>query len=147
MVKSWRFRSKIDVVKGLNFAKTVPVADGRYAEIIYYRELVKRKWEEILKKIESGKEGDLYSAIIKLDSLIDEILIKHGHPGNDMGERLRSIHPSEIKNYNDLWEAHKIRNRIVHETDFHISPSEAKRVINIYHKSLEDLISKELELI
>jgi NOL1/NOP2/fmu family ribosome biogenesis protein len=64
-----------------------------------------------------------------------------------MGERLKSIHPSEISNLNNLWEAHKIRNRLVHEVGFILSLDESKRLIEIYHKTIEELLNVELELI
>lgn len=145
-VKSLRFRPKLKILQGLNFSRT-SVSDGKYREIMRQREVIRKKWEKLLEKIKSGDERDLRLAIIEADSLVDEILIQHGHPGKDMGERLKSIHPSEIENLDDLWEAHKIRNRIAHESDFHISLAESKKVISIYHKILKDLLSKELELV
>ena len=48
---------------------------------------------------------------------------------------------------NDLWEAHKIRNRLAHEADFHLPIEEAQRLIEIYHKSFGRILSKELEII
>ncbi|MEE8131566.1 MAG: hypothetical protein V3T98_00755 [Candidatus Paceibacterota bacterium] len=146
-VKSLRFRPKLRILQAIHSLKSPKVSDGRYREIMHHREIIRRKWEKLLEKIKSGDERDLRLAIIEADGLVDEILIRHGHPGKDMGERLKSIHPSEIENLDDLWEAHKIRNRIAHETEFHLTPAEAKRIISIYHKTLKDLTSKELELV
>ncbi|MEK7555632.1 MAG: hypothetical protein AAB516_02330 [Patescibacteria group bacterium] len=147
LIKSFSLRQKIKIHQAFNFSKKIQSVDGRYSQIMRHREAVRKKWEELLEKIKSSDERDLRLAIIEADNLVDEILIIHDHPGKDMGERLKSIHPNEIGNYNDLWEAHKMRNRIAHETNFHINSGEAQRIIKIYHKTLQDLLSKELELV
>ena len=37
--------------------------------------------------------------------------------------------------YNDLWEVHKIRNKIVHD-DYDISAEDSKKVYNIYKSAI-----------
>ena len=145
--KSLPFRPKLTPTETLDLLKVVKVKDGKYRQIIKHREIIHKKWNKLLERIKSGDERDLRLAIIEADSLVDEIFKEHGHPGEDMGERLKSIHPSEIDNLNDLWEAHKIRNRLAHEADFHLPADEAKRIIGIYHKTIEELLNIELELI
>lgn len=147
MVKSLAFRQKLNPSETLNLLKGLKVTDGKYRQIIKHRELINKKWSKLLERIKSGDERDLRLAVIEADSLVDEILKEHGHPGQDMGERLKSIHPSEMDNLNDLWEAHKLRNRLAHEADFHLPIDEAKKIIGIYHKTIEELLSIELELI
>ena len=147
MVKSLVFRQKLNPSETLNLLKGLKVTDGKYRQIIKHRELINKNWSKLLERIKSGDERDLRLAIIEADSLVDEILKEHGYPGNDMGERMKSIHPSEIDNLNDLWEAHKLRNRLVHEADFHLQAVEYKKIISIYHEVLEELLSRELELI
>lgn len=145
--KSLLFRPKITPTKTLNYIKTIKITEGKYRQIVKHREMIQKKWNKLLEKIKSDDERDLRLAIIEADSLVDEILKEHGHPGRDMGERLKSIHPAEIDNLNDLWEAHKIRNRLAHEADFHLPLEEAKKTIEIYHKTMEELLNIELELI
>lgn len=112
-----------------------------------HRERIHKKWAKIISSVKSNDGRDLRLAIIETDSLIDEILKEHGHPGHDMGERLQSIHPAEFRNLDALWEAHKTRNRLVHEAGYKISREEARRVIAIYHKCMEDLLDMELEMV
>lgn len=147
LFKALPFRPKFKVLQALNFSKKSQVSDVQYQMIMRHRELIRKKWEKLLEKIKSGDERDLRLAIIEADTLVDEILIQHEHPGKDMGERLKSMHPGEIENLDDLWEAHKIRNRIAHESGFHITAEEAKKIINIYHKTLKDLLEREVELV
>ncbi len=146
-VKSLPFRPKLTPSETLNLLNVLKVTDGKYRQIIKHRELIHKKWNKLLEKIKSGDERDLRLAIIEADGLVDVLLKEHGHPGEDMGERLKSIHPSEFGNINELWEAHKIRNRLVHEADFHLDAGEYKRIIGIYHRVLEELLLRELELI
>jgi len=56
-----------------------------------------------------------------------------------MGERLKQIIPAQLVNIDELWQAHKIRNRLVHEENFELREHEAKRVIEIYKKALDEL--------
>lgn len=147
MTKSLVFRGKLNPSETLNILKAIKVTDGKYKQIIKHREIIYGKWNKLLERIKSGDERDLRLAIIEADGLVDEILKEHGHPGQDMGERMKSIHPSEFENINELWEAHKIRNQLVHETDFHLQIDEYKKIISIYHRVLEELLSIELELI
>jgi len=56
-----------------------------------------------------------------------------------MGGRLKQIDSEQLANIDEVWQAHKLRNRLVHETDFKLKEHEAKRVIEIYEKALQDL--------
>lgn len=103
-------------------------------------EIRKNKWDEIQKKIDSENISDWKMAIIEADSLIDEIVKSIGYKGEDLGERLKSIEPSDFDNLQNVWEAHKVRNRIVHEGDkFIITKEEVKEVIEKYSKALKEL--------
>ncbi len=145
--KSLEFRPKLNPSETLELIRVLKITDGKYRKIIKHRELIHKNWNKLLERVKSGDERDLRLAIIEADGLVDEVLKEHGHPGNDMGERMKSIHPSEFGNINELWEAHKIRNRLVHEADFHLQMDEYKKIISVYHRVLEELLSRELELI
>ena len=75
-------------------------------------------------------------SIIKLDNLLSKALQYYFKNSNLCGENLKLA--SKIfkkKEYNDLWEVHKIRNRIVHD-DYDIGEQEAKDAYNIYKMSI-----------
>lgn len=146
-VKSLNLRPKFKVLPAFGFFKKLRLVDGEYGEAMRHREAICRKSEELRGKIKNKDERNLRLCIIEADNLVDEILIIHGHPGKDMAERLKSIYPEELKHLNDLWDAHGIRNRIAHESDFHLTPDLAKKTIDVYCKVLDDLTSKEMELV
>ena len=56
-----------------------------------------------------------------------------------MFERLKSIKPAQLKNLDNLWQAHKVRNHIVHEPNFKIGLNRVEEVIENYKKVLEEL--------
>jgi len=98
------------------------------------------KWDEISKKLESENSSDWKMAIIEADSLIDEIIKGIGYKGDDLGERLKVIEPSDFDNLQNVWEAHKVRNKIVHEGEsFELTKEVAKETIEKYKKALKEL--------
>jgi hypothetical protein len=103
-------------------------------------EIRANKWDEIQKKIDSENPSDWKTAIIEADSLIDEIIKRIGYEGKDLGERLKNIESSDFDNLQNVWEAHKIRNKIAHEGDvFQFTKEEAKEILEKYKKALREL--------
>ncbi len=70
---------------------------------------------------------------------MDDVLRKAGFPGDMLGERLMNIQDGQLTTLDGLWEAHKIRNRLVHDTDYFLRYSEAKRAIEAYEQTLKEL--------
>jgi len=98
-----------------------------------------KKWQSILNKLETDNESDYKLAVIEADKIFDDLLIRIGYKGEDMGERLKQITMAQLANIDDLWKAHKVRNRIAHETNFKLTQEQAKRAIEIYQRAMEDL--------
>ncbi|MCA9355448.1 hypothetical protein KC865_02755 [Candidatus Kaiserbacteria bacterium] len=70
---------------------------------------------DIFTHSESDNPNDWKLAIIEADIILDSVLKNRGYAGDSLGERLRSISPSQLGSLNDAWEAHKVRNRIAHD--------------------------------
>ncbi len=94
----------------------------------YYRQ----KWQAI----ETASASP--HAVADADKLLDLALKQKHFRGATMGDRLRSAGPS-LKNKNSVWEAHKFRNRLVHEADFQPKPSETKKALSALRAALKDL--------
>lgn len=106
------------LVSGL-FEKILPA--NHFA--VFARGELTIRWSEIEKM-----EPKL--AIIEADKLVDIVLRKAGVKGETMGERLRACEkliPRSV--YSNMWEAHKIRNKIVHEHDFYLGGTDYQQVI------------------
>ena len=96
-------------------------------------EVVNEKWQRVLVHINSANPSDWKLAILECDIMLGEILEKMGYMQESIGEKLKSIEPSDFTNIENAWEAHKIRNSIAHEgSEFLINEREAKRVIGLY---------------
>ena len=97
------------------------------------------EWQKISAKGSSESENDRKLALIAADSLIEKILALAGYSGENLGERLKNIESSDLDSLQDLWEAHKIRNRIAHEADYKLSREEALRALALYEKAFREL--------
>jgi len=102
------------------------------------RKIVKQ-WVKIKGRLETGLESEYKLAVIEADSLLDEILKRMGYGGETLGEKLKNITSVILPNLEQIWQAHKIRNNIIHDPDYRLNLDEAKRSIAIYEKALTDL--------
>ena len=99
---------------------------------------VNARWEEVQRHITSTREAEWKFAVIEADKVVDDIL-KNSYPGETMGERLMNISQGQLETLNGLWEAHKIRNRLVHDTNYFLRYAEAKRAVILYERTLKEL--------
>lgn len=97
-----------------------------------------KRWHEIEEKAVSQNSSDWKLALIDADSLIDEILKRAGYAGKGLGERLKQIEPSDLDHLPDLWEAHKLRNRIAHEAET-LDRRDVDRAMDQYRAVLKEL--------
>ena len=97
------------------------------------------RWDEILRHGDSTKEVEWKFAIIEADKLMDDTLRKAGFPGTTMGERLMAIQEGQLQSLQLIWEAHKIRNRLAHDSNYFLRHAEAKKAIQLYGRALEEL--------
>lgn len=124
----------------LDYVKSnVKFMKGEYAPLKSGQNKVTREWEAIGKRLETGDEANFKLAIIEADKLIDTLLKSMGYPGDSMGDRLKLIDASQLKSIQDLWDAHKVRNNIVHNAEFKLSYNEARNTIEQYEKTLREM--------
>lgn len=91
-----------------------------------------KRWSDV------ESETNLQMAVIKADSLLDEALRHAKIKGSTMGERLNNSR-GLLRDINGAWSAHKMRNKLVHETINQLSDSEYKRSLRNFKKALKDL--------
>jgi hypothetical protein len=95
-----------------------------------------QKWMDLLNLVKTH-EG-MILAVIDADKLMDEALRRRHFKGAGMGERLVSAQHT-FSNNDDVWHAHKLRNRLVHETDVKISQKDTKEALESFKQGLRDL--------
>lgn len=98
----------------------------------------------------SGADRDIYTthlnrikrlggrdSIMEADKLLYEIMEKKGYKGS-LGDKLKKAGPA-FSNVNDVWSAHKLRNRLAHELGAGVSAEEASRTLRKYERAYKDL--------
>ena len=99
----------------------------------------KERWAEILVKSEISLPHSLTLAIIEADSFVDSVLKEIGLRGETMADRMKQINPADIKSLNDVWQAHKTRNELVHTPGAEIEIQSARQFLNYYEKFLKEI--------
>jgi archaellum biogenesis protein FlaJ (TadC family) len=112
---------------------------ARARQAAYGPQKLDKKWQTVLMRLKKGDEASLKLAIIEADNIFDDILKRMGLPGIDMGERLRQFEPHELKSVELVWEAHRLRNAIVHEPTIEISQAQAEQAVQGYEAALKEL--------
>ena len=114
-----------------------------YTEFLTYRPFgVKKgfkKWVRVAKMIETGQEQECKLAIIEADDLLKEVLQKMGYKQDLLEEILEKIDPKVLPSVEKITEAHKIRNYIIRNPDYTVTPVQARNIIRIYQKALTEL--------
>ncbi len=95
-------------------------------------------WLEVLKNMDSENESNWKLAIIEADKMLDTMVKAMNYPGENLGERLKGIEPSDFLTLENAWEAHRIRNRIAHESGFMLSRRDARRAISLYESVFKE---------
>lgn len=95
----------------------------------YYRD----KWAKI-EQVQKMGEAGWQVAIIQADKLLDQALRERGFSGETMGERLKSSHAGD-----KVWAAHKIRNRIAHESDVRLNPIMVNQALRGFKQGLKNV--------
>ena len=84
---------------------------------------LKARWEEI-------EMMEPKMAIIEADKLVDTVLKRAGVKGETMADRLRRAERLvDRSSYQAIWDAHKVRNQLVHEYDHGFNENQANEVL------------------
>lgn len=99
-----------------------------------------KRVEDMLEHSNSDNPTDWKLAIIEADIILDELLKEAGYGGISLGERLRSISPTQLQSLDDAWQAHKVRNQIAHGgADFILTHRLAQDTIKQYRRVFYEL--------
>ncbi len=127
------------LIVAIIFGVAILIIIGRYSKR-FVRPLNHKyfedRWAELLALVKSP-EG-MILAVIDADKLLDEALRKKGYKGKTMGERLVAAQ-RDLSNNDNVWYAHKLRNRLVHEPNVKLKKNEARNALEGIKKGLKDL--------
>jgi hypothetical protein len=105
---------------------------GRKLNAAYYE----KKWNELQKLLKDTATWPL--AIIDADKLLDQALKDRRFKGKTMGERLVAAQ-REIKYNDEVWFGHKLRNKLVHESDIKLRERDVKDALLSIKAALKNL--------
>ncbi len=117
------------IVSGLFFIKGQKKLD---------KQKYRSKWMKIESSLKRDSEASYHLSILNADKLLDAALKESGYRGETMGQRLKNATGS-FSNKNSVWAAHKLRNRIAHETDVRIDYTSARRALASIKQGLKDV--------
>lgn len=98
-----------------------------------------KRWNKVKLRLHTESETQFKVAILEADAIADEILKGIGYEGINMGERLAQIKPAQLDGLEELVNAHKVRNHIVHDPNFTVGKETANEVIEVYENFLKYL--------
>lgn len=102
---------------------------------------VRSKWQEIEQLMTLGRPSNFSRAVLEADKLLDHVLKGYRAPGMTMGDRLKaSQNRFSREAYDAAWKAHKVRNELVHNSQYELLDYQARETIANFKKSLEELI-------
>jgi len=100
---------------------------------------IKSDWEQVEQLVRVGKPSAFKQAVIIADKLLDYAL-QQISSGETAGERLKNAKdafPRPV--YQGLWEAHKVRNALVHDSDYDLTQLVARDALGKFKAALQEL--------
>jgi len=94
----------------------------------------------VAEKLVKGNISQVKEGIMKFDNILNKSLQAKGFRGQTLGERLKSANRYfKWNDYSGIWEAHKLRNKIVHE-DHDPGGTEIKKSVKYFKLAINKLL-------
>lgn len=99
-----------------------------------------RRWAEIEKILESGDEIHARQVVIEADKFFENVLKLAGAQGDKFADKLRNYEDHfSRETYQAIWEAHKLRNQITHDSSHKPTISDCKIAVERFKRGLNSL--------
>jgi len=101
------------------------------------KEKIQEKWRELEQLMRLGGESRFKTAIVEADKLLMSVLEMMGFegPGAEKLQKAKNL----FSDYNGIWQAHLLRNEVVHNIDVKIIKENAQEAIGKFKQGLKDL--------
>jgi hypothetical protein len=116
------------------YGKSGNILEGVKEELSVSPPVKNETWEKIVVLIGSDNPNDWKLAILEADKVLEMVVNTFAVPGDNMGDKMKNIERGDFQTLEEAWQAHKVRNRIAHEQNFHISQREARIAVDNYEK-------------
>lgn len=96
------------------------------------------RWLSIETKLKRDDENSYIVCVMEADKLLDQALREKGLAGKTMAERMKQCQ-GKWTNGNGVWAAHKLRNRLAHETDVRLDYDRSRQALVAFKQGLKDV--------
>lgn len=110
--------------------------DERLYRELFHGTTEQSRLADIEQHITSDNPNDWKLAIIEADIELEKVLAEKGYVGATIGEKLKGASSNGFQTLDDAWEAHKVRNKIAHQSgeDFVLTKKLAQDTIQRYRR-------------
>ena len=96
------------------------------------------KWLKIETSLSRNDSNSHIVCVMEADKLLDQALRDKGLSGKTMAERMKQCQ-GKWSNGNGVWAAHKLRNRLAHDTDVTIDYDRSRQALIAFKQGLKDI--------
>lgn len=96
------------------------------------------RWLSIETKLKRDDENSYIVCVMEADKLLDQALREKGLAGKTMAERMKQCQ-GKWTNGNGVWAAHKLRNRLAHESDVRLDYDRSRQALVAFKQGLKDV--------
>lgn len=100
---------------------------------------IARRFPPLKERLSVPTAENLRLALIEGDALVDSFLKRAGYDGEHMADRLSRIDAHEVPAVEGCWDAHRLRNMLVHTPGAAVTPRDARNALAAYEKFLKDM--------
>jgi hypothetical protein len=101
-------------------------------------EKYRSRWLAVEQQVKKDEETSYTVALLNADKLLDQALLDRGYKGKSTADRMKAAN-FKWSNANSVWTAHKTRNKVAHEQDFHLTYDDTRRALVAFRQALKDL--------
>jgi len=99
-----------------------------------------KKWNRIKKKMnKAGSEIRWKLFLVEIIELFNKTLEEMNYKGETLDRKLRYLTKNDVSNMESLLESARLSQKLIDNPDYKIKKEEAKKIVDSFEKTLEDL--------
>jgi hypothetical protein len=96
-----------------------------------------KRWNRVGKQIAGDNPNEWSAAVLECSQMLNEVLKAIGYEGDNLGERLNSLSPTQVEDVEKLKVVNEVKNKIVLDPNFKINQKEAEVIRDTVGKFLD----------
>lgn len=97
---------------------------------------IRQEWSKVNELLDSSDDHAWAKAVMDADKILDLSLGMVGAQGAGLGEKMKR-NEHLLGDVNRVWNAHKLRNRLAHDVDVHLSKPAAVEAIRTFESVIK----------